>query len=573
MERRFLGDYRYITSAEKAELYRDEIKDMNISVLGVDTETTGLDPLENKIRLVQIAVKDMPVYIFDIDKIGSDGIKALREVLTGSETKVFHNAKFDLKFLHTIGIEINSNVFDTMLAEQVIVSGSTFKGFKLSEVANKYLGITLEKELQKSNWTRELTSRQLKYAANDVKILADIYEKQLAILEELDLLDTADLENKTVIPTYKMELAGFRLDRKAVRDLKVDIIEERVELSQKLQELLPDVDNYNSPAQVKTALLEMGLDIKSTENDELIRFKDDYIEVDTLLQYKKIMRRISLLDGLVKSISRKTERIHSSYWQNSTKTGRYSCTDPNLQGVPNAKEFRRCFAADDGNSLVIADYSQIELRIIAEVADDETMIGIFNRGEDIHKLTAALVNKKPVEEVTQMERQSAKAMNFGLIYGMGYNSFQQYAKNNYGVDLTYEETRNAVDLFFLTYRSIGERLDILDSLFTLEERTLGGRRRLWEKKPIITERANAAIQGTGADILKQALVYINDNLLNDDVKLIATVHDEIILECPQEQADRVSAELKSLMEQAGSKYLKKVLVVAELAIGNNWSEK
>ena len=201
------------------------------------------------------------------------------------------------------------------------------------------------------------------------------------------------------------------------------------------------------------------------------------------------------------------------------------------------------------------------------------MIGIFNRGEDIHKLTASIVNKKSVEEVTKMERQSAKAMNFGLIYGMGYNSFQQYAKNNYGVNLTYEETRNAVDKFFLTYRSIGERLNILDSLFTLEERTVGGRRRLWEKKPIITERANAAIQGTGADILKQALVYINEALLNDNVKLIATVHDEIILECPREQADRIGSELKSLMEKAGSKYLKKVPVIADVAIGANWSEK
>jgi DNA polymerase I-like protein with 3'-5' exonuclease and polymerase domains len=573
MERRFFGDYRYITSAEKAEQYCNEIKNQDATVLGIDAETTGLNPLENKIRLVQIAIKGMPVYIFDIFKIGSVGIKALQEVLAGSETKIFHNAKFDLKFLHMLGIKIDSDIFDTMLAEQVIISGSSYVGFKLSEIADKYLGITLEKELQKSNWARELTSRQLKYAANDVKILVDIYEKQLTELENLNLLDTIELENKAVIPTYKMELAGFRIDKRAVRDLKMDIIEERVELSEKLQELIPDVDNYNSPAQVKKALLALGLDIKSTEKNELMKFKDDYLAVDTLLQYKKITKRISLLDSLVKAINPKTGRIHSNYWQCSTKTGRYSCTDPNLQGVPNVKEFRRCFAAGDRNLLVVADYSQIELRIIAEVADDETMIGIFNRGEDIHRITASIVNKKPVEEVTPLERQSAKAMNFGLIYGMGYNSFQQYAKNGYGVDLTYEETRNSVDKFFLTYRSIGERLNILDSLFSLEERTLGGRRRFWEKTPIITERANAAIQGTGADILKQALVYINDVLLNDDVKLIATVHDEIILECPAELAEHVSAELKSLMEKAGSKYLQKVPVVADVAVGSHWADK
>jgi DNA polymerase I-like protein with 3'-5' exonuclease and polymerase domains len=372
-----------------------------------------------------------------------------------------------------------------------------------------------------------------------------------------------------------MELAGFGIDRKAVRDLKVDIVEVKAELLEELRELLPDVDNYNSPAQVKKALKAIGLDIASTEKDALIKHRGDYPAVDKLLEFKKITKHISLLESLIKAIHPKTGRIHASFKQNSTATGRYSCTEPNLQGVPNTKGFRRCFAAAEGNRLVIADYSQIELRIIAEFADDEAMIRVFNDGDDIHRMTASMVNKKPVDEVTPQERQSAKAMNFGLIYGMGYKSFQRYAKNNYGVDLTDYETKSAVDKFFMAYKGVGRRLTILDSLFTREERTLGNRRRLWAAKPIITERANAAIQGTGADILKQALANVHKRILRVDssVMLVGTVHDEIILECPKDRAKRAGKALKAAMEEAGREYLKKVPVVAEVSIGNNWADK
>jgi DNA polymerase I-like protein with 3'-5' exonuclease and polymerase domains len=357
--------------------------------------------------------------------------------------------------------------------------------------------------------------------------------------------------------------------------LKVNIVEDKVILLKELSELLAGIDNYNSSAQVKKALKAIGLDITSTNKEQLIRYRGDFQAVDKLLQYKRIVKQISLLESLAKEVNQKTGRIHASFKQNSTATGRYSCIKPNLQGVPNTKEFRRCFVAAEGNVLVIADYSQIELRIIAEVADDETMIRVFNEGNDIHKITASIVNKKPVDGVTRQERQSAKAMNFGLIYGMGYKAFQKYAMNNYGIDLTDYETKSAVDNFFMTYKGIGRRLSILDSLFTREERTLGDRRRLWNTKPIITERANAAIQGTGADILKQALVNVNKRLLKpeNDVKLVGTVHDEIILECPKDKAKQVKKALKVAMEDAGRKYLKKVPVVVDISIGDNWAGK
>lgn len=575
MSKKCANDYVYITTAEQAESFASEILKDLPDVIGVDTETTGLNCFKDKLKLVQIAIKSKPVYIFDIDKIGTDGVKALDDVLAGPAVKIFHNGKFDLKYLHTIGITINDNVFDTMLAEQVIMSGSVFSGFSLKEITMKYTGIELDKEFQKSDWNIALTAEQLEYAAQDARILLDIYKCQLDELRRLNLLETVELENKTLIPTYKMELAGFGIDKKAVRDLKVNIVEDKAALLEELRDLLPGVENYNSPAQVSKALKATGLDITSTEKDELMKYRDDNPAVEKLLQFKKITKQISLLESLVKEIDPKTGRIHASFKQNSTATGRYSCTGPNLQGVPNTKGFRRCFAAAEGNKLVIADYSQIELRIVAEFADDETMIRIFNDGDDIHKITASIVNKKPVDEITPLERQSAKALNFGLIYGMGYKTFKKYAKNNYGVDLMDHETKSAVDNFFLAYKGIGKRLTILDSLFTHEERTLGNRRRLWNIKPIITERANAAIQGTGADILKQALVNVNERLLCSDngVKLVGTVHDEIILECPKNRAKRVSKALKAAMEDAGRKHLEKVPVVVDVSIGDSWADK
>jgi DNA polymerase I-like protein with 3'-5' exonuclease and polymerase domains len=575
MVKSYHGYYDYITTPKHAVASIKRILEGPYDVIGVDTETTGLDFQNDKLKLVQVAITNEPVNIFDVDKIGVKGIQALDDLLTSSLVKVFHNGKFDLKFLHTVGISINDHVFDTMLAEQVIMSGSVFSGFSLKDMALKYAGVGLNKEFQKSNWDQVLTAEQLQYASMDARVLPHIYERQLDELRRLNLLKTAKLENKALIATYKMELAGFKVDKNAVRDLKVDIMEDKAILLEELGELLPGVDNYNSPAQVKKALKAIGLDITSTEKDELQKYRGDYPAVDKLLRYKKTMKQISLMESLVKEVNPKTGRIHASFKQNSTATGRYSCTKPNLQGIPNIKEFRRCFTAAKGNVLVIADYSQIELRIIAEFADDETMIQIFNDGKDIHKITASIVNNKPVDEVTPQERQSAKAMNFGLIYGMGYKTFQKYAKNNYGVDLTDYETKSAVDNFFMNYKGIGRRLTILDSLCTREERTLGDRRRLWNTQPIITERANAAIQGTGADILKQALVNVNRRLLclENDVKLVGTVHDEIILECPKNIAKQVKKALKIAMEDAGRKYLTKVPVVAEVSVGNSWADK
>ena len=241
MSRKIANDYIHIATPEQAKSYVSKILKGSPDVIGVDTETTGLDCLKDQLKLVQISVIGKPVNIFDIDKIGAGGIKALGDLLTSPVVKVFHNAKFDLKFLDTTGISINNNVFDIMLAEQVIMSGSVFSGFSLKDIARKYTDIALDKEFQKRNWNLALTTEQLEYAARDAGVLLDIYKCQVDELKCLNLLETAELENKALIPSYKMELAGFKIDKKAVRDLKVDIVEDQEDLLEELRELLSGV--------------------------------------------------------------------------------------------------------------------------------------------------------------------------------------------------------------------------------------------------------------------------------------------------------------------------------------------
>ncbi len=554
---------RYIPILEQAEL------------LAIDTETTGLDPLKGaKLRLLQIAMPNTPVLIIDFFKLNNAEKVILGNVLEKSNAvKIFHNAKFDLKFLHVNGIKISNNIFDTMLAELVILSGLAKTGYSLQDVSVKYLKIELDKTNQKSNWTGALSRQQLKYAAMDVYILSGIYVAQKEILESLCLYDTAMLENQVVIPTYKMELHGMYMKNSSVLSLLIDIEEEKAELEAVLQGMLPGVKNLNSPSQVLKALNALGLDVRSTASDILKPHQADYDAVKKLLDYRTINKRCSLFESLQKEINPTTKRIHSNYKQNMTSSGRYSCTAPNLQGIPHQNKFRSCFQASKNNVFIIADYSQIELRIVAEMANDKTMIEAFNNNEDIHKKTAALINGKSLEDVTKEERQSAKAMNFGLVYGMGYNGFQAYAKNGYGVDLSLDEVTGIVDKFFRTYQGLTDRLNELNVRRTLEERTMGNRRRAWKHLPPITERANSGVQGTGADILKRALVLLNDNLLNDDVKLICIVHDEIVLEVPKNQADAISKKLKRLMEEAGAFYIKKVPIIADISIGASWADK
>ena len=539
--------------------------------IALDTETTGLDVFRCKLCLIQIAIPEVGIYILNVFKMGNSVIQKVRDALNESEAVlVIHNSKFDLKVLHLAGIEIKNDIYDTMLAEQTLNHSNDFNGYKLADIVERYLGITLDKTEQSSDWTLTLTKNQINYAGKDVEYLCSIKSMQLSEAENVGLVDTIQLENQVVKATYKMELTGIMFHKELAKKYMKQMSYELKEVQKNIQNAIPSVLNPNSTRQLLQGLEWMGVPIISTEKSELKKYASECPVIEDILKYRKIVKNISTFEKLLQSINRKTNRIHASFNQNTTVTGRYSCSKPNLQGIPHDKRFRQCFVASEGCSLVICDYSQMELRIVADMADEAMMIQIFNEEKDIHRLTASLVNGCPYEVVTDEDRSGAKALNFGLIYGIGINSFIDYAQDNYGVTLTYGEAKYRVQQFFINYKGIGKRINILLEKPDNEERTLSGRRRKWDRMPPITERANFGVQGTGADILKIALVEIDRTLLtNPNIKLVSTIHDEVILEVKTD----IAQELKCIMEEAGNRFIKKVPIIAEVSIGHDWSAK
>ena len=235
--------------------------------------------------------------------------------------------------------------------------------------------------------------------------------------------------------------------------------------------------------------------------------------------------------------------MHCQFWQLGAQSGTFTCSNPNLQQIPRNKETRSCFIANPNYKLIIADYSQIELRIAAEITQDKTMIDAYNRGEDLHKLTASIVLNKPLDEISKGDRQIAKSANFGLIYGSSINGFRSYAEGNYGISLTEKEAKKIMDNFFKSYSGLAKWHKQTKSRFynqgINETRTLSGRSRYFDKSTP-QQILNTPVQGLGADMLKLALGKLVSALKGLDCKILATVHDEIILEAREEIADKVA---------------------------------
>ena len=295
------------------------------------------------------------------------------------------------------------------------------------------------------------------------------------------------------------------------------------------------------------------------------------------MEYKKLSTLVSVFfEPLPRATSVKTGRIHTNYWQLGAATGRFSCSGPNFQQVPRDAGVRACFVAEDGNKLVIADYSQIELRIAAEISEDQRMTEAYRNDADLHRLTASLVQGMSLDEVTTAQRQAAKAINFGLIFGMGPRGLKYSAKHSYDVEMTLAEAKTFRNRFFEVYSGIRawHRKSEQELKYTNKQRTLCGRRFIWKDiPPSFTVFINRQVQGTAADIAKIALGELPSALKKSEAKIIAMIHDEIIIEVPEANAVEAAQRLQQTMEAAGREVLKQVPVVAEARIADSWAEK
>jgi DNA polymerase I-like protein with 3'-5' exonuclease and polymerase domains len=334
----------------------------------------------------------------------------------------------------------------------------------------------------------------------------------------------------------------------------------------------PETINIDSPSQVLTALQRLGIPVGSTSQWELSSLADTFPVVQALLTYRHTQKALTLASSLPTHIHPRTNRIHATYWQLGAATGRFSCSDPNLQQMPRTSPFRRCFIAPPGSKLIIADYNQIELRVMAELSGDPRMLAAYQAGEDLHRLTAALLLAKPMNQVTSAERQAAKAVNFGLIYAMGAEGLQGYAQHSYGVTLTLEEARSFRERFFAAYGGVTEwQQHIREALPVTESRTLSSRRRQWTEPPRIAALYNTPVQGGAADIIKRALGLLPQALRGTGAAIVGTIHDEILVEAPDERVSEVASILKTTMEQAGQTYLARVPVVADVRVASSWA--
>lgn len=524
----------------------------NSSSVIMNLQMTGRDAFTDEIAAIQIYGSPGISLNLDFRQLPGDVITLLSELLLTDCRKVFHDAKAQLKFLKKAGIEVWGNFFDTMLAAQLLDAGIKKTKYDLESLSGRYLSDT--------NLSPIETIKQL------TKCL-------ISELKTQSLAETAELEFSCLPAVVEMELNGVALDCDKWNVLGDELIKRKKKLEKSLYSKLGDI-NLDYPKDLLTALKSKGIDLPNTKRHTFVNYKDQYPILNLISEYRKVAKLVhAFIIPIPKFVNDKTGRIHTECNQLGASTGRFSCKSPNLQQMPRDKLFRSCIIAPSGYRLIMADYSQIELRIAAEVTGDETMIKAYQIGLDLHRLTASIILGKPVDLVTKQERQAAKAVNFGLIFAMGAEGLMNYAQNIYGVHLTIQQAQDFIGRFFGAYQGIANWHRNARESLAHETRTLGNRRRLWNASAPLTEILNTPIQGTSADILKRALSLLPGALTVTDSRIIACVHDEIILETPTNNAEEASHILVQTMIAAGEYYLKNVSVDVDVTVSDNWAGK
>jgi len=567
------------------------------AIIAVDTEADRLDPHRATLLLVQVGTAEK-AYVIDARKVDLSPLKNL----FGAQKplKLLQNAKFDYKLLKVqAGLEL-ANIFDTFLAERIITCGGPRGVSNLGALGKKYLNLDLDKDYKSYDWERvartgKLTERHLKYAALDVLVLFPIFKKQFAQLKKDKLIEVAQLEFACAPVVAEMEIHGSYIDQKKWRKHTRELEKKRDTVAAKIQaELRPfyktnqtdlfgnhvDVVNLNSPVQIIEAFAKVGIDIPST--GEAILRNIDHPIARMLLEYRSYEKLISAFgENLLQHVNPKTNRLHPDYMQIGADTGRFACSKPNLQQIPKESGFRGCFVAPKGRKLVTADYSQIELRIMAEMSGDTELIEAFKAGKDLHTFTASQMFGIPEDKVRKdVERFQAKSINFGLMYGRGANSLATQ------LEISRDEAKKLFNKYFKRYHRVKKWLDKVaeDAVKRGYSTTMIGRRRLHQQpdpdepnyerviSSIERKGKNTPIQGTSADMIKYALVFVWRRLREEGLDAFPThtVHDEITINAASKDAERVKVVLEEEMIRAGEKILKKVPVVVEGKVSDVW---
>jgi DNA polymerase-1 len=562
----------------------DNLKDIMLKIMGsniiaIDTETTGLDFSEDYVRLLQVKIDNDEVFIFDFFDYDDEQKRYIVNILLNytNGILVFHNAIFDLSMLYPYAHikRTDFKLFDTQVAEKIIDCGLNRKGFSLEDLCNKYLNIKLDKSEQTGNWLiKKLSIEQIRYAKKDVEVTYELYGILKNKLEQMGLTKAFNIDINCIPTIVRCIKDGIYLDFNDWELIAQQLQFEYDKLEDQILIMLDRHINLNSPIQLKEVLqdLNLGIKVETTGKDFLDTIKDRHPVLPLLIEYKTISKKLtSFGKEYQKYKSSKDNRLHPKYNLIGTATGRFSCNNPNIQQVPREKNYRKCFKAqEDGGVLIKADYSQIELRIATHLSQDPVMLKAYELGEDLHTLSASKLLGVPKEQVTKEQRYQAKSFNFGFLYSMGAESFKDYAKTNFGLEITLGKAEIFKKRFFETYRGLKDwhsKLSRKDYSVTL-----GGRIRRYDNY-MLGELYNSPVQGTGADILKVALFNIFKTLLCSElrpVKIVAIVHDEIVLECKETDSEMISRELKNCMMEAWYQFIADVKIDVDITIGKSW---
>jgi DNA polymerase I-like protein with 3'-5' exonuclease and polymerase domains len=537
--------------------------------VGLDLETTGLDPRADRVRLLSLAT-ERGTYLVDcaaVDPAPLFDLLAERDL-------VIHNAAFDLAFLTRLGF-VPGTVHDTLLLARLLTAGTRGPN-DLAACCERYLGRALDKAAQRSDWSGALTEGQLAYAARDAAVLVPLYTTLARQIEAAGLVAVAEIETRALPAFLWLARSGVAFDRAAWDSLTHEAEQAAQGMADRLDAAAPPRPgflatqgawNWDSPQQVKAAFEAAGVPLESTADEALARV--DHPLAALLRDYRAARKRVTTYGTDWGKHALEDGRVYAAWNQLGSVAGRTSCSAPNLQQVPRDPRYRRCFVAQPGRVLVKADYSQLQLRIAARVADERRMLDAYARGEDLHTLTARQLTGKA--DVTKADRQLAKAVNFGLLFGLGAKGLRSYARSTYGLDLTEDEAAQYRDAFFRAYPGLQRWHKRAGASSAKECRTLAGRRRLLDERTPYTHRLNSPVQGTEADGAKLAMALLWER--RDQCPGAFPVlfgHDEIVVEADAGQADTAAAWLKQAMLDGMAPLLDPVPVEVEVQTARTW---
>jgi DNA polymerase-1 len=567
------GDgYLVITRPDQLDMAATAVEES--SVVGLDCETTGLNPRTDRVRLLSLAVDtiDGGTFCFLVDCNACDP-SPLWEALAEREL-VLHHAAFDLAFLARRGFTPTGKVHDTMLLAQLLTAG-TLEKVSLAACCRRWLKRDLDKGEQKSDWSGKLTDDQLAYAAVDVEVLAPLLKALTLAVRAANLGRAAEIEQRCLPGMLWTSTNGVACDRQRWQTLAATASADAERLQTELHATAPgkpgsfDFDGWkwDSPVQAKEAFAAAGVAVGDTADETLAAL--DHPLADLLRQYRDAKKRGTTYGRDWLQHVAEDDRVYAGWKQIGAKTGRMACREPNLQNLPRDPAYRQCFRPGAGRVLVKADYSQIELRIVAKVANESRMIEAYRRGDDLHVLTARRMTGKA--GVSRQERQLAKPVNFGLIYGLGAPSLRRKAKTEYGLDLSEEDAQRYRRAFFDAYPAIQTWHHRIKRQRSTETRTLAGRRVLVDADGFFGAKANYVVQGTGGDGVKAALGLLWERRQQVPGAFpVMVIHDEIVVEAPADKSEDAAAWLKQAMLDGMAPLIDPVPVEVEVKTGPTW---